>query len=70
MLACVGGHVEVARSLIAAGANVRYVTPNGETALVLAERGNHAELQQLLRNAGPQVIRARFSGARAFGHQA
>ena len=31
---------------------VRYKTKNNETALMLAERGNHPEISQMLRKAG------------------
>jgi ankyrin repeat protein len=48
----VGGHAEVAQTLISAGANVRYKTQNNETALLLAERGKHPEIIQMLRKAG------------------
>ncbi|HNN01894.1 MAG TPA: ankyrin repeat domain-containing protein, partial [Turneriella sp.] len=52
MLACVGGHSEIVRALLAAGANARYQSPNGETPVSLAARGRHDDIIAMLRKAG------------------
>ena len=52
MLACVNGHSEVVRALLAAGANPKYRSPNDETAIGLAARGQHEDIIAMLRKAG------------------
>jgi ankyrin repeat protein len=46
--AATGGHADVARYLIDAGADVNAASPNGTTALMMAVRGGHAAVVDLL----------------------
>lgn len=52
MLVAIQGRAEVARVLIAAGADVNARTAAGFTALQAAAKQGHAEVVELLRRAG------------------
>lgn len=55
-LAVANGHVEVARILLAYGANVDATTrDSGETALHIAIKNSHTDIIDLLLDAGPQL---------------
>jgi hypothetical protein len=46
------GHLEVAKALLAKGADVNAKTNNGTTALIAATKGGHANVRDLLVKAG------------------
>ncbi|KAL5011832.1 hypothetical protein ScPMuIL_010383 [Solemya velum] len=53
--ACSGGHAEIARLLIEAGADIEAIMPNNVTALHLAARGDHSETIKHLVLAGAKL---------------
>ena len=61
------GDVESARLLLAAGANVNDLLPDGTSALTLAAHSNHAPLVQLLldRGANPNIIGSGYTALHA-----
>ena len=63
--AATGGHADVARYLIDAGANVNAASPNGTTALMMAVRGGHAAVVDLLLASGAEVGHRNEAGATA-----
>ena len=63
--AATGGHADVARYLIDAGANVDAASPNGTTALMMAVREGHAAVVDLLLERGADVGHRNENGATA-----
>jgi uncharacterized protein len=61
--AATGGHADVARYLIDAGANVNAASPNGTTALMMAVRGGHAAVVDLLLDRGADIGHRNADGA-------
>lgn len=61
MTASQQGHVEVARVLLAAGANANYAVPNGDNAFQFAAYKGHTELIELLLTVGGAKIDAQDS---------
>ena len=55
MMAAVGGHVEVIRFLLGAGADVNLANNSGATPLMMAAVGGHVEVLCLLLEAGADV---------------
>ena len=51
MYASMGGHTEIVRLLLAAGADPHLLNPSGETALDLSRMGQHARIIALLEAA-------------------
>ncbi len=52
LLAMLGGHMDAARELLYADADVRIKGQRGESALSLARKANDAKLEELIRRAG------------------
>ena len=52
LLAMLGGHMDAARELLYADADVRIKGQRGETALGLAKKANDSKLEELIRRAG------------------
>lgn len=63
--AATGGHDDVARYLLDAGADVNAASPNGTTALMMAVRGGHAAVVELLLARGADVAHRNDAGATA-----
>jgi hypothetical protein len=63
--AATGGHADVARYLIDAGADVNAASPNGTTALMMAVRGGHAAVVDLLLAKRADVAHRNDAGATA-----
>jgi hypothetical protein len=63
--AATGGHDEIVRYLLEAGANVDAEGPNGTTPLMMAVRGGHADTVSLLLAKGASVNHRNEGGASA-----
>ena len=57
--ACLNGHMDAARSLLAQGADVNRATKNGVTPLWIACQSGHVDAAGLLLDKGAEVNRAR-----------